>query len=173
MDLSLTPSQHEDTASLASGGSTIHSQQPVQTDDPMQIGSSNSNYSAHMGSHKLKGAFSKDSLVEEEMENSSPFHKKRNDDDFSMQDDDLGIQFAMDMSSKPPFECLSAAAQRDLLQPIIKFYTAKRNYDCMPESGKVILFDIDLPVKDAFYAAATNGLFPCLDFEILFIFFCT
>ena len=55
----------------------------------------------------------------------------------------------------PPLHTIDI--KQELLDPIINFYASKVNYDCMPNSGKVMVFDIDLPVRDAFYVAASNG----------------
>lgn len=46
----------------------------------------------------------------------------------------------------------------ELMQPIVDFYASRTNYDGMPISGKVFVFDIDLPVKEAFHVAAQNDL---------------
>ena len=55
----------------------------------------------------------------------------------------------------PPLHTIDI--KQELLDPIINFYESKTNYDSMPNSGKVMVFDIDLPVRDAFYVAAVNG----------------
>jgi hypothetical protein len=47
----------------------------------------------------------------------------------------------------------------ELLKPIVSFYKNQTNYDCMPTSCKVMVFDIDLPIREAFTIAARNGIF--------------
>ncbi len=56
----------------------------------------------------------------------------------------------------PPLHTVNI--KQELLDPIIQFFESKTNYDCMPNSCKVMVFDIDLPVREAFYIAATNGM---------------
>jgi CBS domain-containing protein len=46
----------------------------------------------------------------------------------------------------------------ELLKPIVSFYKNQTNYDCMPTSCKVMVFDIDLPIREAFTIAARNGM---------------
>jgi hypothetical protein len=46
----------------------------------------------------------------------------------------------------------------ELLSPIVNFYKNQTNYDCMPMSCKVMVFDIDLPIREAFTIAARNGI---------------
>lgn len=46
----------------------------------------------------------------------------------------------------------------ELVAPIIDFFQGKQCYDFMPPSGKVIVFDIDLHVKDAFRVAVQNDI---------------
>jgi 5'-AMP-activated protein kinase regulatory gamma subunit len=56
----------------------------------------------------------------------------------------------------PPLHTIDI--KQELLDPIFNFYESKTNYDCMPNSGKVMVFDIDLPVRDAFQVAAVNDI---------------
>lgn len=57
----------------------------------------------------------------------------------------------------PPLHTIDI--KQELLDPIIQFYESRTNYDCMPNSCKVMVFDIDLPVREAFYVAASNGMY--------------
>ena len=57
----------------------------------------------------------------------------------------------------PPLHTIDI--KQELLDPIIQFYESRTNYDCMPNSCKVMVFDIDLPVREAFYVAASNGVY--------------
>ena len=45
-----------------------------------------------------------------------------------------------------------------LFSPIIHFFAKSTNYDCMPPSVKLIVFDVDMPVKEAFAIATQNDL---------------
>lgn len=42
--------------------------------------------------------------------------------------------------------------------PVITFLKSRTAYDAMPVSSKIIIFDIDLPVKEAFVVAAENSI---------------
>lgn len=49
--------------------------------------------------------------------------------------------------------------KKELLEPITAFFSNARNFDSMPISSKVIVFDIDIKVKDAFQVASENGMY--------------
>ncbi|KAL9657303.1 hypothetical protein ABK040_011523 [Willaertia magna] len=57
---------------------------------------------------------------------------------------------------RPPVT--SGQIQEEILNPILEFFKHNTNYDLMPYSGKVIVFDIDLPVREAFQVAANNDI---------------
>jgi hypothetical protein len=46
---------------------------------------------------------------------------------------------------------------KELSKPIIKFFKKHSAYDIMPSSTKVIVFDIDAKVKEAFSVAAETS----------------
>lgn len=85
------------------------------------------------------------------------------DDDYTMSTS-VGM-----MSPSTPITAAAALASRavpqmhskdikELLQPVLDFYMTRKNYECMPRSGKVIVFDVDIAVREAFHIAAQNGL---------------
>lgn len=73
-----------------------------------------------------------------------------------MSDED-GVIISSSPTSKP--RVTTGQIQEEILDPIFDFFKTNTNYDLMPYSGKVIVFDIDLPVREAFQVAANNGMF--------------
>lgn len=60
-------------------------------------------------------------------------------------------------STKISGRSLPLQIDEELLKPIISFFKSQTNYDCMPTSCKVMVFDFDLPIREAFTIAARNG----------------
>ena len=105
--------------------------------------------------------------------------KKKSEDDFYMEDSSLtddgnlrsitnstrhvmsdedGVIISSSPTIKPRVS--TGQIQEEILDPILDFFKQNTNYDLMPYSGKVIVFDIDLPVREAFQVAANNGTLP-------------
>ena len=47
----------------------------------------------------------------------------------------------------------------ELVKPIINFFKKSSCYDLMPGSSKIIVFDVDSKVKDAFHIAVETSIF--------------
>ncbi|KAL0483877.1 AMPK-gamma [Acrasis kona] len=46
----------------------------------------------------------------------------------------------------------------ELLSSVVSLFKKQTNYDCMPTSSKVMVFDMDLPIREAFSIAARNDI---------------
>lgn len=61
--------------------------------------------------------------------------------------------------SLPAFDLETAALGRALMA---NFLRSTRTYDILPESSKVVVFDVAVPVKLAFYALVEHGACECV-----------
>ena len=57
----------------------------------------------------------------------------------------------------PPYDIEAAVLGRALMADFLR---ASRTYDILPESSKVVVFDVAVPVKLAFYALVEHGACP-------------